>query len=185
MRLPISSLVILASTSIIASSPAHAAEVIFSFSTSPGGILIGGPAAGNGTLTTDGVIFDSRGFTAQTITGITGTFNGSAITQLASVFGSNNLFYVTGPSFLDGSGLGFRTAAETGVNLFFQDSASSFRVNTVSPFTSSFATASSSAVATAVPEPTTWAMMMIGFGTIGYSMRRRKVGYSQMRSQAV
>jgi hypothetical protein len=31
----------------------------------------------------------------------------------------------------------------------------------------------------AVPEPTTWAMMLIGFGAVGYSMRRRKVSYGQ------
>jgi hypothetical protein len=37
----------------------------------------------------------------------------------------------------------------------------------------------------AVPEPTTWAMMLIGFGAVGYSMRRRKVGYAGMRTQAV
>ncbi len=30
-----------------------------------------------------------------------------------------------------------------------------------------------SAVAAAVPEPTTWAMMLVGFGSIGYAMRRR------------
>jgi hypothetical protein len=29
----------------------------------------------------------------------------------------------------------------------------------------------------AVPEPTTWAMMLVGFGAVGYSMRRRKVSY--------
>jgi hypothetical protein len=126
-------------------------------------------------FTTDGITFDSRGFTAQTITGITGTFNGSAITGLASVFGSNNLFYVTGPSFLDGSGLGFTTAAGTGVNLFFQDSASSFRVNTVNPFTTSFASANATVaqVSSAVPEPTTWAMMLVGFGAVGFAMRRK------------
>jgi hypothetical protein len=28
----------------------------------------------------------------------------------------------------------------------------------------------------AVPEPGTWAMMLLGFGAIGYSMRRRKTG---------
>jgi hypothetical protein len=30
------------------------------------------------------------------------------------------------------------------------------------------------AAASAVPEPTTWAMMLIGFGAVGYSMRSRK-----------
>ncbi len=37
----------------------------------------------------------------------------------------------------------------------------------------------------AVPEPTTWAMMLIGFGVVGYSLRRRKVGYAGMRPQAI
>lgn len=32
-----------------------------------------------------------------------------------------------------------------------------------------------SAVA-AVPEPATWSMMLLGFGAVGYSMRRRRVG---------
>lgn len=30
----------------------------------------------------------------------------------------------------------------------------------------------------AVPEPATWAMMLVGFGTVGYSMRRRKTAGS-------
>jgi hypothetical protein len=34
----------------------------------------------------------------------------------------------------------------------------------------------------AVPEPATWAMMLIGFGAVGYSMRRRKVGYSRIQA---
>jgi hypothetical protein len=33
-------------------------------------------------------------------------------------------------------------------------------------------------LASAVPEPATWAMMLIGFGAVGHSMRRRKVGYT-------
>lgn len=35
----------------------------------------------------------------------------------------------------------------------------------------------------AVPEPATWAMMLMGFGAIGYAMRRRK--WTMTRAQAV
>jgi hypothetical protein len=35
---------------------------------------------------------------------------------------------------------------------------------------------------TAVPEPATWAMMLIGFGAVGYSMRSRKVGYKALQA---
>jgi hypothetical protein len=38
---------------------------------------------------------------------------------------------------------------------------------------------------TPVPEPATWAMMLLGFGAVGYSMRRRKIGYAGLRTQAV
>lgn len=34
----------------------------------------------------------------------------------------------------------------------------------------------------AVPEPATWAMMLIGFGAVGYSMRSRKVGYKAIQA---
>jgi serralysin len=34
----------------------------------------------------------------------------------------------------------------------------------------------------AVPEPATWAMMLLGFGAVGYSMRRRKVGYKALQA---
>jgi hypothetical protein len=36
--------------------------------------------------------------------------------------------------------------------------------------------------ATAVPEPATWAMFLIGFGAVGYSMRSRKVGYKAVQA---
>ena len=41
------------------------------------------------------------------------------------------------------------------------------------PSTDAFETANYS-ITQAVPEPATWAMMLIGFGGIGYSMRRRR-----------
>jgi hypothetical protein len=33
-----------------------------------------------------------------------------------------------------------------------------------------------------VPEPATWAMMLLGFGAVGYSMRRRKVSYARVQA---
>ncbi len=164
-------LIVTTAAAIFSTTPAISADFIFDFETTTP--LFGGPVRGTGTVTTDDVTFDSRGFTAQRITGVQGTFNGSAITGLASPFGANNLYYLTGPSFVDGSGLGFATAAGTSVNLFFQSSASSYRVNSINPFTSSFVSASSSALG-AVPEPATWAMMIVGFGVVGAGLRRKR-----------
>jgi hypothetical protein len=36
------------------------------------------------------------------------------------------------------------------------------------------------AAASAVPEPTTWAMMLVGFGAVGYSMRKRPNAKTQL-----
>jgi hypothetical protein len=33
-----------------------------------------------------------------------------------------------------------------------------------------------------VPEPATWAMMMLGFGAVGYSMRRRRVAVGKLQA---
>jgi hypothetical protein len=37
-------------------------------------------------------------------------------------------------------------------------------------------------VMAAIPEPATWAMFLMGFGAIGYSMRSRKVGYKALQA---
>ena len=149
-------------------SPAAAADYFFGFS---GTNLFGGqPLVGSGTLTTDGVTVTRNGRDAQAITGITGTYNGSTITALASVTGSDNYYYLT-DKFVSGNGLGFTTAAGTNANLF--DSAGQYRINTTNPFQSGFVTATSSAVA-AVPEPASWAMLILGMGAVGFAMRRRQ-----------
>lgn len=156
-------------TAALLASPADAAVYIFDFSTTDP--LIGIAGSGSGTITTDDINFESRGFTAQTITGITGTFNGSTIVGLTSLSGSNNLFYVSGPSFVDSSGLAFRTASGNEIGLFFQASVGSYRISSTGPFISSLATASA---VPAVPEPAGWAMMLLGFGLTGFVIRRSR-----------
>lgn len=166
------STVAVSALAMIASTSASAAVYNFNFSGT--GLFFGEPLVGSGTLTTNGVsqVSSLNGYTYQTITGITGTFNGSAITGLANVTGSNNLFYLTGPFFVDGNGLGFSTAAGSAVNLFVTTD-TAYRVN-AGGLSTGFVTASASAATAAVPEPATWAMMIGGFGVIGAAARRRR-----------
>ena len=172
-------LVSAATLALLAASPASAAQYLFDFS---GTGFFGGTLNGSGTLTTDDVSFVNalNGYTAQTITGISGTFNGSTITGLANVTGSNNLFYLTGPFFVDGNGLGFSTASGVSANLFVTNG-TSYRVNTMGAgLLTGLVTARVTpvTVAAAVPEPATWAMMLMGFGVIGAALRRRRRSFA-------
>lgn len=164
--LAVSALALIASTS--------ASAEVYTFNFSGTGLFFGEPLAGSGTLTTSGMsqVSALNGYTYQTITGITGTFNGSQITGLANVTGSNNLFYLTGPFFVDGNGLGFSTAAGSAVNLFVTTD-TRYRLN-AGGLSTGFVTASASPATGAVPEPATWAMMIGGFAAIGVAARRRR-----------
>jgi phospholipase/lecithinase/hemolysin len=157
----------------LVSTPATAAEVIFDFS---GSGFFGGTLNGAGTLTTsdESTVNPLNGFTVQKITGITGIFNGSTITGLApGVFGANNLFYLTGPFFVDGNGLGFRTASGVDVNLFVTGG-TAYQVNTQGAgLLIGRVTANATTVAAAVPEPSTWMLMLLGMAGVGFSMRRK------------
>jgi hypothetical protein len=168
------SLISAAAVALASASPASAAEFAFNFS---GTGFFGGALNGSGVLTTNdqSVVNPQNGFTVQAITGITGTFNGSNITGLApGLFGANNLFYLNGPFFVDGNGLGFTTASGVSANLFVTNG-TSFRVNTQGAgLLTGLVTASATQVTAAVPEPGTWAMMLLGFGAIGAVMRRRR-----------
>jgi hypothetical protein len=158
---------VIAATSAV---PASAAQFTFDFATTS--VIFGSPVSGSGVFTTSDTPMTIGGQTAFAVTSIAGTFNGSPITgPTLSSFGN---YFTTGPTFVDGSGIRFNTSTTTNVTLFYDSNARSYRVNAINQGGSSLVRATSAAVG-AVPEPTTWALMLVGFGAIGMAMRRRKV----------
>ena len=160
---------------LLSASPASATQYLFEFS---GTGFFGGTLNGSGTLTTDDMSFVNalNGYTAQNIIGITGTFNGSAITGLApGVFGANNLFYLNGPFFVDGNGLGFRTAAGvSGESVRDQRHRLSGQYDGRRLADRPCHRARDGCRCRA--RACTWAMMLRGFGATGIALRRRRKG---------
>lgn len=159
-------------SALVAASPALAAPYVFNFTTNQA--LLGGVQTGSGVFTTsDTLTMSPLNMLGYKVTSISGTLNGSAINGLSGFQGSDNYYYTSGASFVDGSGIGFTTAAGTSASLYFASVAQRYQLTTTSPFSTGYVTASSSAVPGAVPEPATWGMMILGMGAVGFAMRRR------------
>lgn len=171
----------LATAFALASSPSSAATYNFTFDTNS--TLFGGPFQTiRGTFTTSDTAVDRFGQTAYAITGISGTINDVAIDGLYDAPGNPTYYYfASGPTFLDGSGVRFNAGAAQNIAFFHQDGAADdeYRVNGNGTI-SAFGTATSS-LAGAVPEPATWALMILGFGAVGGSMRRREAVAAKIR----
>jgi hypothetical protein len=108
------------------------------------------------------------------VTSITGTLNGIAASEVA-VFGADNKIFSPG-AFVDYAGLGF-TNGLTSLNLYWTNP-----VRGASPgelgvcYTGSCNQTSGfySLTSFSVPEPATWAMMLIGVGFVGAGLRMRR-----------
>ena len=137
----------------------------------------GGPITATYSITTDGSLgnINQSNITSYLFTLIQGSNTG----QIGS---SVEQSYTTGPFFATLTGLSIPTTASNALNFgngFFLVQFSSYITvmragtpdNGFGSFQNnvSFATASTAAV----PEPATWAMMLIGFGAIGLAIRRR------------
>ena len=152
------------------SSPASALQ--FNFDFAPQQALFGQPVSGSGIFTTSDAATTVGGRTAYQITGVSGSVNGSAIVAPTGSYGN---YFTDAAGFLDGSGTRFFTESGIDVRFFQQSNNARYRVNTFGAFGSSeYVTANSSLVSNGVPEPAAWALIISGFGLVGFQSRRRR-----------
>jgi PEP-CTERM motif len=104
---------------------------------------------------------------------VSGTVDGSSITGLANFLGADNLVFpsASGATLVDDHGFSFSLQNGQDVDIFNGGPDGLYEVEG----TNSFGTADFSLTA-AVPEPSTWAMMLLGFCGLGFMAYRRKSG---------
>jgi hypothetical protein len=161
----------------LAVSPASASIWNFSFSDASGDA-----GAGQITTTDTGPNFS--------ITNITGIFNGQAITGLSSFASADNIFYSGGP-YTSFSGWSFNLDSTSGpisqVNIWYGDpqggngfSGTNYWLIFNPPNAGGYyndpqaGPLTTFGVTAAVPEPSTWAMMILGFFGIGFMTYRQR-----------
>jgi hypothetical protein len=157
-----------------ASEPASAKVFDWSI-TGPAPDLGGVPFPGSGTITA--TLTSSPG--VWDIDSITGTVNGSDITATSTFRGADNELFTNGFAFVSTVGISFETAAGQSVNIFsFFGQGTPPTGNAYGEFASPGGFGVGTFTLTAVPEASTWAMMVIGFaglGVAGYRASQKRV----------
>ena len=166
-------LIAAAAAATLVAMPANAAVYLFSVS-GPG-------ASASGNITT------VDGTNGSAVTAVTGTVSYAGVngggpftmTTLSSYAAATNRYYTSGP-FADFGGISFNTNTGGAFNLGGGGTGpSGLVINTavLNPigYAGVLGSTSVDTVATsAVPEPATWAMMLLGFGILGFGMRSRR-----------
>jgi len=164
-----------ASVMALATFPADAAQFNFTFMTTS--LPFGGtPQNGSGIFTTSDTAMTIEGRNAFAITGITGQINGvniSGLTPFATSLIPTYYYFTEGPTFLSGTGVNFNAGDFQNIKFYAPSATPGTYLIQGNGTIIANVTATSSPAASAVPEPTTWGMMLLGFGAMGYSMRRR------------
>ncbi|NIJ06881.1 hypothetical protein FHS31_000463 [Sphingomonas vulcanisoli] len=176
---------ILAGLLLLAAMPASAATYLFSYGFYGSGQPNGTYASG--TITTDGPGYFDAG--SENVSAISGTRGGDSITGLTDFFdadGDQEVYANRPAAVVDDLGLTFTVGDRTyditspsagsggGPNGSYYEfsyltaDGSDGQGNYISFFTLTPASAAS------VPEASTWAMMLIGFGAIGVGLRQRR-----------
>lgn len=166
-----STLAIAAAALIGAVTPAVAGTYAVHYTATGGSSL---PTTADFRITTTDVLNALGGFD---ILSATGKINGVAITALASInptgFLTNNVFYANAP-YLDMYGFGWTMGSTTG-NLFF--TGGDYTLAQFDPALPQghryFHQSNGDVTVAAVPEPASWAMLIVGFVAVGAASRRR------------
>lgn len=105
---------------------------------------------------------------------VSGTFGGVSTSSASVSFGTNLIADLN----INGTALGFTQLSGNGPDLFTGNPADPVftfgSFNLANPFFGQNDVLKVSAVIAAVPEPSTWAMMIIGFAGLGFAFYRRK-----------
>ena len=166
MRKNLLMLATVALTTMVAAAPANAALLLFELTGSRSATftLDSNPTptrSSTSALIGDQTFFDNVAGTFGGVDGLANINFGNGLAAALNISNANLGFtqFVGGPLFTG-----------TAANPIFSEGTFNLR-----SIVSGSSTLRISQVAAAVPEPGTWAMMLLGFGAVGYSMRRRKV----------
>lgn len=156
-------------------SPAAAATFLFTFDDQGANDL-----DVTGTLTTEDVPQAGGGFLITGISGSADGFGGIALIPPSGFAGNDNLLFPGSDPLLSGSGFSFSAGGLLG-NIFYSSDLSTYLLFGSANDTTGllgFGTFSITPVTDpgvpAVPEPGTWALMLLGFGFVGAAMRRQR-----------
>jgi hypothetical protein len=167
---------------VIATVPASAAiQETFDFTLT--GVPAGGFAAGfSGSGSITATESTNGAWTVDSIAGsLSGTFNGVVlsgnITGLENFLGTDQLIFPSSATLVDGHGIGFSLSDGQVVDIFNSGFPAGFYTveSTNTNGTAEFA------LTAAVPEPSTWAMMILGFFGVGFMAYRRKQNGPSLR----
>lgn len=156
----------LATAAILAAFGSGGAEAnVYDFTYSGGGYIA------------SGVFTTGDAGSPYTVTEITGTADGSAITGLSAYAAADQLLYYPGPVFVDQPGISFETAAGIMYNIssFPTGTANSIAVSTLDPGGGGCCMIGVEMSVVQVPEPATWVMMALGFAGLGFASYRARI----------